>query len=427
MLVSRRASPDDRSTVSKCSPFRRLLVSTGVSSLGDGVRLIAMPWMATRFTSDPQLIAGVVVADRLPWLLFLLPGGALADRFDRLRMRVALDAFRAAVGGMFVVLAATGHVGLAAVYAVTALMASAEAIVDSSSMALVPSLVESDDLESAVGRLQASEIVTRDLIGPALGGALFTLGVVLPLAVDAVSFAVSAAVAVTIRGSFRAPAAEQRSGGVRTAVSEMGRSIGAGLVWLWREPTLRSLAFLSAALSLVSTVFVAVLVVFVSEDLGLSAKGFGLLMVPSAIGGLLGSWLAPRLRGLPFGAVVGAAAIASGVAEVLIARTSAIGLIAVLLVVDMAGVLVWSVLTVALRQRTIPGEMLGRVSSSYRFLLSVGAPLGAVVGGALASALGARDTLAIAGAATCLGGAVAITVLTRGTDHARPLPTSAPA
>src|SRR5690606_14359611 len=53
--------------VSVPSAFRRLLISTGVSSVGDGVRLIAMPWMATRFTSDPQLIAGVVVADRLPW------------------------------------------------------------------------------------------------------------------------------------------------------------------------------------------------------------------------------------------------------------------------------------------------------------------------------------------------------------------------
>jgi len=183
------------------SPFRRLLVATGLSSFGDGVRWIAMPLMATQLTDDPRLIAGVLIADRLPWLLFLLPGGALADRFDRLRMRVVLDGFRAVLGTAFVVLAATGHAGLSMIYAVTVLMASADAIVDSSSMALVPALVEPDELEHAAGHLQGTEIVTRDLLGPALGGVLFTFGLVVPLAVDAVSFAVSAAVAARDRAA----------------------------------------------------------------------------------------------------------------------------------------------------------------------------------------------------------------------------------
>lgn len=416
--------PRPEAGVSRVTPYQRLLVSTGVSSLGDGIRMIAMPLMATRLTSDPQLITGVFVADRLPWLLFLLPGGALADRLDRLRMRVVLDLFRALVGGMFVALAVTGHAGLATVYAVTVLMSSAEAIVDSSSMALVPALADPEDLEHAVGQLQATDIVTRDLIGPALGGALFAFGLALPLAVDAISFAVSAAVAVTIHGSFRAAAAKPAEAGVRAATSSMTRSIRSGLAWLWRAPTLRSLAFLSTGLCMVATAFASVLVIFITDDLGLGAKGFGLVMVPSALGGVLGSWLAPRLRRLALGTAVGTGVFASSAAQVLIAGSSSVVALAVLLAVDTAGVVVWNVLTVALRQRTIPDEMLGRVSSSYRFLLSIGAPIGALMGGALASTMGTRNTLLLAGVATCVCGVVAIGVLGRGVSSVPAVPAS---
>jgi predicted MFS family arabinose efflux permease len=128
---------------------------------------------------------------------------------------------------------------------------------------------------------------------------------------------------------------------------------------------------------------------------------------------LVGAWIAPRLRYLPLGAVVGTATVITGVADIVIANTSTIVVIAVLMVVDTAGVLVWNVLTVAYRQRSIPDELLGRVNSSYRFLLSLGAPLGALIGGALASTYGARNTLTIAGIAACCGGVVAAAVIGR--------------
>jgi len=417
--------------VARFSPFQRLLVATGASSFGDGIRWVVMPLMATQLTSDPRLITGVFVVDRLPWLLFLLPGGALADRYDRLRLRVALDAFRAVVGAAFVVLAATGHVGLASVYLVTLLMASADAFVDSSSMALVPALVDDDDLERAGGHMEATEIVSRDLAGPAIGGVLFTIGLVVPLAVDALSFAVSAAVAVTIRGSFRAASLERADSGVGStakAARDLARSIREGMVWLWRQRTLRSLACLSTGMGLVTMMFMSVLVIFATDDLGLDARGYGLLMVPAAIGATLGSWVAPRLRRLPLATAVGGAVIVTGCAGILISRTSTVPIVAVLLALDAAGVFVWNVLTIAFRQRTIPDEMLGRVSAGYRFLLSLGMPVGALIGGILASAVGARATLGLVGVATCIVGTAAIGVLgARAADGDRPAASTVPA
>ena len=54
------------------SNFRRLRLAIGISNLGDGIRLTALPLLATRLTSDPRLIAGVAIADRVPWLVFIL-------------------------------------------------------------------------------------------------------------------------------------------------------------------------------------------------------------------------------------------------------------------------------------------------------------------------------------------------------------------
>ena len=396
------------------TPFQRLLLATGISNIGDGVRVVAIPLLATGFTDDPRLIAGVVAAGRLPWLLFLLPGGALADRFDRLRMRVVLDLFRAAVGLGFMVLVATGHAGLASLYAVTVLLSSAEAIVDSSSMALVPALVDAGDLEYGVGRLQGAEIVAGELAGPVLGGVLFTIALSAPFAVDAASFALSAVIAMTIKGSFRVAQPERAAGvGARGSIAEMGRSIREGLAWLWSQPVLRNLALVSGLLSFMSFAFLGVLVVFATDDLGLSASQFGLLMIPSAIGGIAGAWGAPRLRSLPLAVVVGGAVVTTGVADMAISRSSSIVMVAALLVIDAAGILVWNVLIVAFRQRIIPTELLGRVGACYRFLLFLGAPVGAMAGGALADVAGARATILASGAGTALSGLVVWFVVSR--------------
>jgi MFS family permease len=77
--------------------FKLLWGATALSNIGDGLRIVALPLLATSITTDPRLIAGVTVAERLPWLIFILPGGAWADRFDRRVLRMRLDMARAAL------------------------------------------------------------------------------------------------------------------------------------------------------------------------------------------------------------------------------------------------------------------------------------------------------------------------------------------
>lgn len=85
--------------------------------------------VATSITTDPRAIAGVAIAERVPWLLFILPGGAWADRLDRRVLRMRLDAARALVMAGLVFAIAFDRVTIVAICAVAALLASAEAVV----------------------------------------------------------------------------------------------------------------------------------------------------------------------------------------------------------------------------------------------------------------------------------------------------------
>lgn len=371
--------------------FRLLWAATGISNLGDGIRLTALPLLAADLTTDPTLIAGLAIAERLPWLVFILPGGAWADRYDRRQLRVALDVIRAVVVAALAVLVAVDAATLVTLYVAAAAMASAESVVDSSSMALVPALVDDADLERGGARLAATELTMGSLIGPPTGGVLFAAALWLPFGADAITFAVAALLAAAIPGTFR-PTDDTPRG-------SMWSDIRVGLQWLWHQPLIRNLALISTALGTIGYVTGAVFVLFARQELGLSPIEFGLLLVPPAIGGLIGSGIASRLRDRSLRVVLASAITANAATSLAIAATSSPVIVAALLAIEAAAILTWNVLTLALRQRMIPDHLLGRVGASYRFLVYLGMPAGALLGGIIASAISLRATFVVAGIA----------------------------
>ena len=402
-------------------PLRLLWGATALSNIGDGLRVAALPLLATSVTTDPRLIAGVAVAERLPWLVFILPGGAWADRVDRRRLRMRLDTARAVVMLALVGFVTADRVSIAVIYAVAALLASAEAVVDSSSMALVPAMVDDSQLERAGGLLSSTELATNGLIGPPLGGLLFGVAMAAPFIIDAASFAAAALIMALVSGTYTTS-----SPGLRRRA--MRHDIAAGFRWFWQRRLLRNLALVSTALGTVSYIGTAIFVLFARQTLGLSSFGYGLLLVPSAIGGIAGSMLAPRLTDFPLRLVLTASIVIAGICIWTISTLTVPVLIGLLSGLSAAASLVWNVLTIALRQRVIPDHLLGRVGASYRFLVFLGMPFGALFGGVLASQFGLRTALAVNGIAlTTIG--LAIPLLLRDpvnthADRSRPPSTS---
>jgi MFS family permease len=396
--------------------YWRLWTASVVSNLGDGVSLVAYPWLAGTLTRDPVAIAAVALATRLPWLLVSLPAGAIVDRVDRARLMVAMNAARAVLTGGVAVAVLTGVMTLPLLCASALLLGIAEVLYDNAAQSILPRIVAADRLERANANLWSAEDIAGRLAGPPLGGFLIGAGLAVPFLFDAGSFAVSAALIMLIANAAKPLPAEAPAerGSLRSEIAE-------GVRWLWGHTLLRALALLLGGMLALNNVAFATEVLFAQELLGLDARGFGLLLTASAIGGVAGAQLAPLLtRWLGAGGVLRAAIGGWGVTMVVSGLTSSPLVFGAAGVVSAALAVAWNVVTVSLRQTVIPDRLLGRVNSVYRLIGWGSMPIGAAIGGGLVALIsawagreaGLRGPFLIAGALDLVLMAVAWRTLT---------------
>jgi len=374
--------------------FHKALVASGFANLADGVFWVALPLLAVQLTRSPVLIAGVTIAARVPWLLAPV-AGALADRMDRRQAMVRVNLVRTVLLGGLALAVAADLATLPLLYAVALLLGSAETLFDTSAQSLLPAIVSRDDLTRANSRLFAVELVANMFVGPPLGGLLAALGLAVAFGVQAAAYLVGAGCLALIVGSFRAV-------GAGPAGSTRFRDdIAEGARFVWRHPVLRPLAIMLGMGNMAFTAFFSVFVLYVVAPgpMGLSEAGFGILTATIGVGSLLGTWLAVpaerrlgRVRTLVVSVVLSTASLL-----VPILTTSPV-LVGASLAVSGVSVVLWNVVTVSLRQRITPDRLLGRMNASYRLVGWGTMPLGALVGGALAEALGLRGAFLVAAA-----------------------------
>jgi MFS family permease len=381
--------------------YRKLFGASAISNLGDGVGLIAYPWLASAITRNPLLIAAVPVVQRLPWLLFTLPAGVITDRHDRRRLMVLANTARAALTAVLAVavLARQGSIPAPddvdqvvgtewalylAVLAATVLTGIAEVLYDNSAQTIMPSIVEPADLERANGRLFSAELVANQFLGPPLASLLLVTGFVLPIVFDAGSFAISAALVASIVATRRPGAAPGPVVERRPWREEMAE----GFRWLWHHRLLRTFAIALGCLNALGGIGGATLVLYGQEVLHTTVLEFGLLSTGTALGGVVGGWSASWItKRIGSGASVGLTLWVGAVAMVLVGLVSHWVLAALLFVVIMFVAVLWNVITVSLRQTVIPDRLLGRVNSVYRFFGWGAIPVGTLLGGILVAAL----------------------------------------
>jgi predicted MFS family arabinose efflux permease len=370
--------------------FWRLYASSATSNLADGIGRTALPLLAASYTRSPVLIAGLVTFAFLPWLFFALPSGALVDRLDRRYAMAGANAMRALSTGTLAVLVLTGAAGIVIVYAVAFALGIAETVYDSASRAILPQVVDSRDLDRANSLLTVEETLGQTFLGAPVGSALFVLAASLPLMLNAGGFAIAAALVLTLRGSFR-PKRPERPTSVRADIAD-------GVRWLTRHRFLRGLTAISAATALCQTMATSLFVLYVLDVARLPAGDFGVVLLIAGIGGLIGGLATPPLtRRYGRGAMLVSGAVLSAVATGAMGLTRNGILGAALFAASAAGVMVWNVLTMSLRQALIPQHLFGRVQGAYRTLVWGAMPVGALLGGLLASAVGVRVVFAVSG------------------------------
>ncbi len=370
--------------------YWRLWTSSGLSNLADGVVKVVLPLVAIRFTDSPTLIAGLTFVLTLPWLLFALPAGALADRLDRRRAMLGANAVRAMLLVVLVLTVMVDDGSIWVLYVVALCIGVAETIYDTSAQSILPLVVSRDQLSRANGRLYAAELTANQFVGPPLGGFLVAAGAAMAFATPAALWAVAVAVLLLVHGPFRIERDERTT--MRADVAE-------GLRFLWRQRLLRTLAVIVGVFNFASNATWAILVLYAvgpASAMGLSEPAYGLLLTTVAAGSLLGSlvaeWVEQRLgRARSLVLTILGCTLLVGVPAV----TANPFLIGAAFFVGGTANAIWNVITVSLRQRVTPDRLLGRVNSGYRLVAWGAMPLGAAAGGLLAQVLGLRAVFVV--------------------------------
>ena len=377
--------------------FWRLWAAAFVSNLSDGIFWIALPLLAVSLTDSPALVAGVAIAQRLPWLVFALVAGALADRLDRRRTMVLVQLGRVGLTAALAVAFVAGVASIGLLSVVAFLLGVLETLFDTAAQSIVPNVVPRDRLQSANGRLLAAEFTMHQFVGPPVGGLLAALGLELAFGTAAAGFLGAALLLAGIGGSFR----PERTG----PPSRIHEEIREGIAYLAGHRLLRVVAIVVGLLNLAQGGAWALLVLYAIEPgpMGLSEVGFGLLLATNAVGLISGTILAgtiERRLGKPNLLLACVVALAAG--NLAVVATANLVVVGAVLAIGGVFLGAFNVAYQSLRQRVVPDRILGRVVATFRMLGWGALPLGAALGGLIGEAFGLQAVFLAAAFATLL-------------------------
>ncbi|HLO35962.1 MAG TPA: MFS transporter [Candidatus Deferrimicrobium sp.] len=375
--------------------FRVLLLSQGVSSLGDAVSFTALPLLVLALTGSGLAMGVVGALQTLPDLVFGMVAGALADRSDRKRMMFGADLGRAVLTALIPLSVLLGGPTMAIILLVAAPLSMLRSLFLAGYTASVPALVGRPQVARA-NAIFETVYSAGYIVGPSIAGLLAAvIGPGPTLGVDAASFALSSLGLFLVHRTLRAP--------IDRPQTRIVDDIHEGIVFIVGHPILRAAILLWGISAIVTAPIVAALAFRITRDLGLSPTILGVVLTAYGIGTVGGSLAATRLgRRTSVAAVLLLGQFATGVALV---GVTVVGLVpAMLAFAFVAGVSQSLVLVTYITVRTAysPDALLGRVGSTAR-VVSLGLqPLGMLAGGVLIDATSGSTTIAVMGGALCV-------------------------
>jgi MFS family permease len=377
--------------------FRKLWLSLTVTSFGAQVTNLALPLTAALLLQATPLQMGILVAlETLPFALVSLHTGVLLDRMRKLPVVIVSDVSRGAALLAIPIAAWGGWLSMEILYIVGFFCGVQNVVGGAAYQVLLAQMAGRKRLVEANAKITLGE-TSSALVGPGFAGALIHL-LTAPFAIlfDAVTFFLSALLLRRLRvpSDVVAPVAR---GSVWAEIHE-------GLRLVWGNRTLWSLGLVAGAWQVLHHMQIAVLILFATRELQLSAGAIGVTYMAGGLGCVIAAASAEKLSSrLGIGPVIvmglGLTAFAWQAFGFVHGgpRTAALGLAAAMFVFDFGAVL-YGINYLALRQAITPDRLLGRMTATMRFLTVAGAPLGSLAGGALASAIGLRATLWVVGA-----------------------------
>lgn len=367
--------------------YRRLWSARTISQWGDTFNVVALALLIYDLTGSGLGVSGVVVAEILPVLLLAPLAGPLVDRWPRVRVMIGSDLFRLVLA---IVLAAW-HDAPAGVYAIAFGMSIGTVFFNPAASSVLPALVTKDALVAANTGIWTAAVLSQIVLAPLAGLLVVTVDYGPAFVINAVSYAVSAA----LLRKLRAPGTPQQGQRRRRLWAEASD----GVAVLAQQRVLRALAIGQLLASLSAGATSALLVVLANEQLGVTAGGYGLLIAAIGVGAALGPLVLLRLirnpaRPLfvfgPFGL--------RGLVDLIIASTTVLPLAAATLVVYGVGTSTGAVTFNSMLQTEAPEHVRGRVFAAMDVLWQGGRLISLGMGGLLADVYGIQTVYYLGGA-----------------------------
>ena len=375
--------------------FMKLWIGQSISEFGTPVSQIAIPWIAIKNLNQSAFaVASLTTVQFLPFLLFTLPAGVWVDRLSRRMILIVGDLGRAVLLATIPLAYVFDALTLTQLYVVSFLVGILTVFFDVAYQSYLPYLVDREQLVEGNSKLQVS-VSGAQGAGPAIGGGLIQL-LTAPYAVfaDAFSFIASGAFSAAIQK--REVVAARSEGEPRQS---LWTDLKEGLAYVLRHPYLRPQAMCTSTSNFFGSMAFALLLVYAARVWDMSAGLVGVGVGLGSIGWLLGALTVGRLQArFGVGTTTILAAALFGPPWLLIPfapHSFPLPFLAGAIVIGGFGGVVYNITQVSLRQAITPERLQGRMNAVMRFLVWGSLPLGSLVGGALASTIGLRNTLIV--------------------------------
>ncbi len=364
--------------------FRWLIGSQWVTNLGDGIALAAGPLLVEAESDSVALVGLSWLLGRLPWLIFGLHAGLIADRLDRRVVIIAANLVRGVVLSVLSVSIITGAVNIVIILGALFMLGMAEVFADTTSSTLLPMIVGREDLTLGNSRIIFGHIGMNQLVGPPVGAALFTIGMWIPFGLQAVGVLLGAVMVHRIAFS---SALLPRTDGKGAATPQ--EEIVEGLRWVWHNPAIRTLALAIFFFNITFGGAFSVLVVLATDRFELGEFGFGMMTAMVALGGVLGTVLYRRTeQRVGMVAIMRMGLMIEAATHLVLAVSTTAAVAFAILFFFGVHESMWGTTSSSIRQAAVPNEFQGRVSSVYMLGLQSGLVIGAGIGALTASLFG---------------------------------------
>ncbi|MEY3098781.1 MAG: hypothetical protein RIS32_572 [Actinomycetota bacterium] len=380
--------------------FSRIWSASLITNLVDGVLRLAAPLLAVSLTEDPILIGALTALGLLPWLFFAIPIGAIVDRVDRRKALVLGNSLRAAIALFIAFAVSQGFINIWLLLISVFFFGICEVLVDTTSQAVLPQILDKSNYERGNSRLQISEVIVSQFAGAPLSGLLYAVSIALPFFFSTTGFILAGLLILLF--PFEREINARKEGEVGQAKLGLKGDIKFALNYLFQDKQIFSIVVITTLLGFFYSLSNAIAPLFILKELKVSPALFGVVLAIQGVGALAGSIAAPMVsKYLGRGKALAINVFFASLLVIFIGLSpNAYFFVAVSVLIGFT-ISVWNILLMSLYQSLIPPELYGRIHGARRTIVWGLMPIGAIIGGVIARG-GLRLPFLIGGAIATL-------------------------